>query len=73
MSSRIFTNAFSCTSICSAKDDKFMKVWMRPDRSHSKRSDTPGGNLISGSKQSAGRPVVQYSQVPQKTDKQVTT
>ena len=73
MSSRIFTTAFSCTSICSANDDRLAKLCSCSGRSHSRRLDTPGGSFTSVLVQIAGRPVVQFSQVPQNTDRQVTT
>ena len=37
MSSRIFTTAFSCTSICSAKDDRLMNWWIGSAFSRSRR------------------------------------
>ena len=73
MSLRIFTMAFSCTSICSAKDERLRKLCSCSDLFHSRRRATPGIIFTSGLMQSAGRPVLQFSQVPQNTDRQVMT
>ena len=73
ISSRIFTIAFSCTSICSANEESWANVCSRPVLSHSRRFDSPGGSFTSVLLHSAGRPVVQFSQMPQNTERQVTT
>ena len=73
MSSRTFTSAFSCTSICSANDDR-LRNWLRcsPPRQVS-RLATPGGSFTSGVWQIDGWPLRQNSQWPQKTDRHEIT
>src|SRR4029077_8360980 len=73
MSSRTFTIAFSCTNICSAKDDMLRNWWIGPVLFQVIRVDTPGGSLTSVLVQIAGRPDRHCSQVPQNTDGQVPT
>ena len=65
--------AFSCTSICSANDDRLRNWCSFSDRAQDSRFDTPGSIFTVVSVHSTGRPVVQLSQVPQNTDRQVTT
>ncbi len=68
----IFTIEFSCTSIISACDDRLVKVltWLPFIE---RRLTWPGSVLTSVSRQSTGRPALQFSQVPQNTDRQVMT
>src|ERR1700743_2133552 len=73
MSWRILTMAFSCTSICSANDDRLRNWFSFSDRAHDSRLDTPGIIFTVVSVHSTGRPVEQLSQVPQNTERQVTT
>ena len=73
ISLRIFTIAFSCTSICSANEDKLRNWWILPGFDHVMRLETPGISLTLVLVQMAGRPAVHWSQVPQKTERQVTT
>src|SRR3954447_25119576 len=73
MSLRILTIAFSCTSICSANEDRFRNWLSFSDRAHDSRLDCPGNILTVVSVHNTVRPVVQLSQVPQNTDRQVTT
>jgi hypothetical protein len=42
-------------------------------RDHCRRFEAPGSIFTVVSVQSTGRPVVQFSQVPQNTERQVTT
>ncbi|MGX1297712.1 hypothetical protein AB7M75_007620 [Bradyrhizobium ottawaense] len=73
ISFRILTIAFSCTSICSAKDDRLRNWCSFSGLDHCIRFEAPGSNFTVVSVQSTVRPVVQLSQVPQNTDRQVTT
>src|SRR5690348_3170785 len=72
ISSAIFTTAFSCTSNCSANDDRLANC---PTVSpfQKSRCALPGGIFTSVLAHRFGRPVVQYSQVPQNTERQVIT
>ena len=72
MSSRTFTSACSCTTICSANDDRFRNWFMWPPCQRS-RLATPGGVLTSVSAHSDGRPDRHSSQCPQNTDRQLIT
>ena len=65
--------AFSCTSICSANDDRLRNWFSFSERAQDSRLDAPGSIFTVVSVHSTGRPVVQLSQVPQNTDRQVTT
>ena len=65
--------AFSCTSICSAKDERLTNWCSFSGLFHDIRLDAPGSIFMVVSVQSTVRPVVQLSQVPQNTDKHVTT
>ena len=65
--------AFSCTSICSAKDDRLRNWFSFSDRAHDNRLEAPGSIFTVVSVHSTVRPVVQLSQVPQNTDRHVTT
>ena len=73
MSLRMAVQACSCTSMCSAKADRF-RYWVMAAPSG---SDSRGGSSlprwVSGLGQSDMWPVRQYSQWPQKADRQVTT
>src|SRR6478672_12525489 len=73
MSLRILTMAFSCTSICSANDDRLRNWLSFSERAQDSRLEAPGSIFTVVSVQSTVRPVVQLSQVPQNTDRQVTT
>ena len=68
----IFTNAFSCTSICSAKDDRF-ENWCTRSPFRDRRSERPGGSFTSTLSHRFGCPVTHCGQLPQNTDRQVTT
>src|SRR5579871_5040975 len=65
MSLRIFTMAFSCTSICSAKDERLRNWFSFSGRFHDSRFDAPGSIFTVVSVHSTVRPVVQLSQVPE--------
>ena len=65
--------AFSCTSICSANDDRLRNWLSFSGRAQDSRLDWPGSIFTVVSVQSTVRPVVQLSQVPQNTDRHVTT
>ena len=69
----ILTMAFSCTSICSAKDERLRNWFSFSGLPHCKRLDWPGIIFTVVSVHSTVRPVVQLSQVPQNTDRHVTT
>src|ERR1700755_325560 len=73
MSLRILTMAFSCTSICSANDDRLRNWFSFSDRAHDRRVDRRGSIFTVVSVQRTVRPVVQLSQVPQNADRHVTT
>src|SRR5215469_584059 len=72
MSSAIFTTAFSCTSNCSANDDRLAN-WPTALPFQNSRCALPGGIFTSALEHRFGRPVVQYSHVPQNTERQVIT
>ena len=65
--------AFSCTSICSANDDRLRNWLSFSERAQDSRLDWPGSIFTVVSVQSTVRPVVQLSQVPQNTERHVTT
>ena len=67
----IFTIAFSCTSICSANDDR-LRNWLSFSAAQDSRW-LARQHLHLVSVHSTGRPVVQFSQVPQNTDRHVMT
>ncbi|MGY3585153.1 hypothetical protein ACVIF9_003830 [Bradyrhizobium sp. USDA 4350] len=69
----IFTIAFSCTSICSANDDRLRNWLSFSFLPHDRRLEAPGSIFTVVSVHSTVRPVVQLSQVPQNTDRHVTT
>src|ERR1700743_25781 len=69
----ILTMAFSCTSICSAKDDRLRNWFSFSFLPHDRRFEAPGIIFTVVSVHSTGRPVVQLSQVPQNTERHVTT
>src|SRR3984885_5405845 len=72
ISSASFTTAFSCTSNCSANEDRLANCpTVLPFQNN--RCALPGGIFTSALEHRLGRPVVQYSQVPQKTERQVIT
>ena len=73
MSGSIFTIAFSCTSISSAKDDRFRNWFISSPPFHDRRRETPGGNLTSVFSHRLGWPVTHCGQVPQNTERQVMT
>ena len=73
MSLRIFTTAFSCTSICSANEERLMNWVSFSGLFQLNRLATPGISFTSVPVHSTGRPVVHMSQVPQNTERQVTT
>src|SRR5258708_6523794 len=72
MSSATFTTAFSCTSNCSAKEERLANCTTGLLFQNS-RCALPGGIFTAVLLQSCGRPVAQYSHVPQNTDVQVIT
>ena len=72
MSSRIFTTACSCTSICSAKDDR-LNAWFSTAPFQDSRRAAPGSSFTSVFSQRFGWPVWHCGHSPQNTDRQVTT
>ena len=74
MSSRIFTTAFSCTSICSANDGEVGEL---VHRLAAVAGEAPGARPAAASRlvlvAERGCPVRQCSQWPQNTDRQVMT
>ena len=72
MSGRIFTRACSWISMCSAKADS-EKSWCNSPPSRDSRGASASPRATSGFWHEKGRPVVQNSQWPQKTDRQVMT
>ena len=72
MSLRIFTIAFSCTSICSAYEDRSRNCHTGVPSLDS-RCGSVNGRRVSVFAHSEGRPDRQNSQCPQNTDRQVIT
>src|SRR5438477_6322068 len=70
MSSSIFTIEFSCTSICSAKDDRFRNWFISSPPFQVMRRDWPGGILTSVFSQRIGLQGKYFGPVTQNTDKQ---
>ena len=56
MSLRILTMAFSCTSICSANDDRLRNWFSFSERAQDSRLETPGSIFTVVSVHSTGRP-----------------
>ena len=73
MSGSIFTIEFSCTSICSAKDERLRNWFISSPPFHESRREMPGGILTSVFSQRFGWPVTHCEQVPQNTERQVMT
>ena len=73
MSLRILTMAFSCTSICSANEERLRNWFSFSGLLHDSRFEAPGSIFTVVSVHNTGRPMVQLSQVPQNTERQVTT
>ena len=69
----IFTSAFSWTSICSAKAERFMNWFMTSPPRQDSRRDMPGCIFTSVFSQRFGWPVLHCGQLPQKTDRQPMT
>ena len=72
-SGSIFTSAFSWTTICSAKAERFMNWFIGSPPRQDSRRDMPGISLTSVFSQRFGCPVVHCEQPPQNTDKQPMT
>jgi hypothetical protein len=72
MSFRIATQACSWISICSAKDDRFRYCIIGP-LAELRRGSSSCSRLVSGETHRLMWPVRQYSQWPQKADRQVIT
>ena len=72
-SGSIFTNAFSWTSICSAKAERFMNWCIGSPPRQDSRRDMPGCILTSVFSHRFGWPVLHCEQWPQKTDRQPIT
>ncbi len=72
MSGVTFTSACSCTSICSANEDRF-RYWFRCWPFQRRRLALPGSIFTSVVWQIDMCPVRQNSQWPQNTDRQVIT
>src|SRR5262249_7802035 len=70
ISGSIFTVAFSCTSICSANEDK-LKAWFRCCPFQVIRCATPGSILTSVFSHKFGCPVSHGGQVQQNPERQV--
>ena len=68
----IFTTAFSCTSICSAKDARLAN-WVTSSPPALSRGVSPGPRVSPAREQSTVRPSVQRSHCPQKTERQQMT
>ena len=72
MSSRTFTSACSCTTICSANEDRLAN-WAIGSSPFLRRPRDASGPLTSGFSHSDMWPVRHGSQWPQNTDRQVIT
>src|SRR5262249_61348524 len=69
----ILTMAFSCTSICSANDERFRNWFSFSGLLHCRRLDWPGSLFTLVSVQSTGRPGGELAAGPANTDKNRTT
>ena len=72
MSLRIFTTAFSCTSIFSANDERCAN-WRISSPPFESRGAEPRGRIVAAPPHMFGRPERQYSQLPQNADRQPIT
>ncbi len=71
-SSRTFTTACSCTSIFSAKADRFI-AWFSTSPFQVRRRAAPGSSFTSVFSHRFGWPVMHCAHSPQNTDRQVIT
>ena len=73
MSRSIFTSAFSCTTICSAKAERLRNWCISSPPFQDSRRDWPGTIFTSVFSHSTVRPEVHCWQAPQNTDRQPIT